>query len=239
MKRLIILFFILISLTGFDKYNRVSQKGLRILFVGNSLTYTNDLPAMIKEIGELDGVTITYHSFLYPDYSLEDHWNDGKVKAEIEKNHYDFVVAQQGPSALPESQVLLMESARKLADLCNKHRTKLALYMVWPSKARAFDHDNVILSYTKAANATSSLLCPAGQAWKYAWEKDPGLPLYSPDNFHPSVTGSVLAALTIYAALIDKKRFDFISLDKCSWKKNISGEQLDVLKQAALRTLIK
>ncbi len=39
---------------------------LHILFVGNSLTYTNDLPVLIKELGLRDGMTITYSSLLFP-----------------------------------------------------------------------------------------------------------------------------------------------------------------------------
>lgn len=79
-----------------------TSKSLRILFVGNSLTYTNDLPALVKEMAKQDNVTIISTSFLFPDYSLEDHWNEGRVKAEIDKGGYDFVIAQQGPSALTE-----------------------------------------------------------------------------------------------------------------------------------------
>ncbi|MEI9909357.1 MAG: SGNH/GDSL hydrolase family protein [Bacteroidota bacterium] len=216
-----------------------TDKILRILFVGNSLTYTNDLPALVTEIGKLDGTTITYTSFLLPDYSLEDHWNDGKAKAEIDKGGYDYVVAQQGPSALAESQSLLLEYAKKFADVCKKNKSKLALFMVWPSKARSVDHDNVIISYTNAADKTSSILCPAGLAWKYAWQLQPELPLYSPDNFHPGVAGSVLAAFIIYGALAEKKDFDFVKYDNCSWKNEITNERLNILEQAALKALNK
>ncbi|HEY6502769.1 MAG TPA: hypothetical protein VIZ28_02225 [Chitinophagaceae bacterium] len=216
-----------------------TAKSWRLLFAGNSLTYFNDLPAMITEMAKQDGVTITYTSFLFPNYALEDHWNEGKVQSELEKGGYDFMVAQQGPSGAPESQVLLLDYAKKYAGECNKNKSKLALYMVWPSKARSFDHDNVINSYTNAATKTASLLCPAGLAWKYAWQTDPELPLYSPDNFHPSTTGSVLAALTIYGSLAGKKNFDFIQYENCSWKNEISKDRLNVLVQAAVKALSK
>jgi hypothetical protein len=230
-------FLLLLFLCSFTvPRNDGAGKSLRILFVGNSLTYVNDLPSMIKEMGKQDNITITYTSFIFPDYSLEDHWNEGKVKAEIEKGGYDFVIAQQGPSALAESQVLLLDYAKRFAELCNKNKSKLALYMVWPSKARSFDLDNVISSYTNAATKTSSLLCPAGLAWKKAWEAESSLPLYSPDNFHPSVTGSVLAALTIYKVIADKINYDFIQYDNCSWKNEVSKDRLELLKQAALKT---
>jgi hypothetical protein len=194
---------------------------------------------MISEIGKQDGAVITYTSFLYPDYSLEDHWNDGKVKSEIEKGGYDFVVAQQGPSALPESQILLIDYAKRFAEVCRNNKSKFVLYMVWPSKARSFDLDNVIKSYANAASQTQAILCPAGLAWKYAWQADSALSLYSADNFHPSVIGSVLAALTIYGAVAEKKEFDFIKEEKCSWKNDISKAQSGVLKRAALKAMNK
>ncbi len=209
---------------------------LRILFVGNSLTYTNDLPFLLKELAEQDLVDITYTAFLLPNYALEDHLNKGIIQREIETGNYDVVVAQQGPSALPESQVLLMRDAKILADLCKKSgHTRLALYMVWPSISRSFDLDNVIYSYTQAAQQTESLLCPAGLAWKYA----PDLPLYSPDNFHPSLAGSVLAAFTIYGALKDKKDFSFVQYNHISWKSAISEAQFEKMKEAALKALKK
>lgn len=214
-------------------------KDLKILFVGNSLTYVNDLPALVTELAKQDGSTFTYTSFLLPDYSLEDHWNEGTVKAEIEKGRYDFVVAQQGPSALPESQVLLLDYTKRFAEVCSKSKSKLSLYMVWPSKARSFDLDNVISSYTKAAEKTSSLLSPAGLGWKYAWQADSTLPLYSPDNFHPSIAGSVLSALIIYGSLTGKNNFEFIQYGNCSWKNQVSEERLKVLKQAALKAINK
>ena len=218
----------------------VSKKSvLKILFVGNSLTYTNDLPQLVQEMGKYDNVNIEYSAFLFPNYSLEDHWNEGKVQKEIEKGHYDFVVAQQGPSALPESQVLLLEYARRLAEVCRKNNVPMALYMVWPSSSRFFDLDNIIDSYTQAAKQTQSMLCPAGLAWKYAWQSTPSLPLYGNDNFHPSMTGSVLAAFTVYGTLTNKTNFDFLTTAKSPWSNEISEKNLELLKQAALKAMTK
>jgi hypothetical protein len=235
-----ILLLVVFLCTGFaNRCNAATKDTIRILFVGNSLTYANHLPELIKEIARQDGTAISYTSFLYPDYSLEDHWNEGKVASEIEKGGYDFVVAQQGPSALPESQVLLLDYTKRFSELCNKNKSKLALYMVWPSKARSFDWDNVIISYANAAGKTASLLCPAGLAWKYAWQADSSLPLYSPDNFHPSLTGSVLAALIIYGSLMGKDNFDFVEFSNYMWKNEMTEGRWEVLKQSALKALNK
>ena len=213
-------------------------KELKILFVGNSLTYANDLPGLVKEIALLDNITVTFKSYSKPDYSLEDHWNEDLVQRELKKKkRYHFVVLQQGPSALQESQALLTEYALKFAELSRLCDATPALYMVWPSAKRSFDHSGVIHSYSNAAEKTGSLLCPAGTAWKYAWDVDPALPLYGPDAFHPSKTGSVLAALAIYGALTGKKDFGFIDQSGCSWKDEISEEQFGILKAAAAKAL--
>ncbi|AXE17651.1 SGNH/GDSL hydrolase family protein [Runella rosea] len=237
LRSLIVLF---IFFSGCTNANEIASKksALKILFVGNSLTYTNDLPQLVQEIGKYDSVSIEYTMLSFPNYSLEDHWKEGKVQKEIETGRYDFVVAQQGPSALPESQVLLLEYARRLAEVCKKNNTSMAIYMVWPSSTRFLDLDNVIYSYTQAAKQTQSLLCPAGLAWKYAWQSTPSLPLYGNDNFHPSMTGSVLAAFTVYGTLIKKSNFDFLTAEKSPWTE-ISKKNLDTLKQAALKAMEK
>lgn len=212
-------------------------KDLKVLFIGNSLTYTNNLPALVEEMATLDGKKISTHSIVLANYSIEDHWNEGVAEAEIKKGGYDFVIFQQGPSALPESQFLLLEYAGRFAKVCRENNSKMALYMVWPSKARLFDLDNVIRSYTNAAEKTGSLLCPAGLSWKYAWQASPSTSLYGPDDFHPGIDGSVLAALTVYAVLTSKKDFDFIKHNKCSWKAEIDKNKLEILTTAALKAI--
>ncbi|MBC7949867.1 MAG: SGNH/GDSL hydrolase family protein [Chitinophagaceae bacterium] len=226
-----------LCLLFFAFFSGTIAKQWKILFVGNSLTYANDVPSIINELARQEGREMTSSSFLFPDYSLEDHWNEGKVKAELEKGDYDFVVAQQGPSALPESRVLLIDYSNRFAEASKTNKAKFALYMVWPSRARSFDMDKVITSYSQAAEKTGSILCPAGKAWKLAWQSEPTLPLYSPDNFHPSMMGSVLAAFTIYATLANKKDLDFIRYELSTWKDEISEAQFGVLKAAAVRSI--
>ncbi len=211
-----------------------ARPDLNILFVGNSLTYVNDLPSLVKQIAKLDDVNISYKTVAFPDFSLDDHMADGTMQATLDGEQFDLLIAQQGPSALQESQELLLASSLEFAKRCKARNTTFGLYMVWPSKQRSFDLDNSILSYTNAAKASNALLCPAGLAWKLAWEKDAKLPLYGPDQFHPGIHGSVLAAMTIYVAVKQKKDLDFIK--KSEWK-TISQGQLDIMKDAALRSV--
>ncbi len=169
----------------------------RILFIGNSLTYSNDLPAMVCAMARSAGRQATCESVAKPDYGLEEHWNEREAREAIARG-WDVVVLQQGPSALPESRQLLIDYTRRFDSEIKKAGARTALFMVWPSRARRGDFPGVSQSYAAAAKAVTGLLIPAGEAWRAAWAVDPGLPLYSPDGFHPSPMGTYLSALVIY-----------------------------------------
>ena len=77
---------------------------LSVLFVGNSLTYTNDMPVMLQVIAEVAGKSFEYRSLTAPNFSLEDHWVRG-ARDLITDLKADVVVLQQGPSSLPENQI--------------------------------------------------------------------------------------------------------------------------------------
>ena len=208
---------------------------IRLLFVGNSLTYTNNIPALVTELGKHDSVLIQYNMIAYPDYGLDDHLADGKLQAAIQKGNYTYVIIQQGPSALPASQAALMLSVKKIKEYCDRTSdTKLALYMVWPSKARFYDFDNVIYSYANAAVKNQAIVCPAGLAWKKLWAADPAIPLYGPDGFHPDLTGSLLAAMTIYGKLISKRGIVVLQDENASWRKQIPLQVLKLLQLSAI-----
>jgi len=177
----------------------------RVLFVGNSLTYANDLPGMVKALADSTGVERTYiETVAFPNFALEDHWAVGDAKAAIARGGWRFVIMQQGPSALPESRVNLLEWAERFAIEIRRAAGVPAMYTVWPSVARSFDFDRVIESYHLAADSIRGMELPAGGAWLAAWRRDPSLALYGPDGFHPSVLGSYVAALTIFGRLYDR-----------------------------------
>jgi hypothetical protein len=175
---------------------------LRVLFIGNSLTYANDLPNLVEQLAAAVGEsTIATESVVFGNYSLQDHWIQGDAARAIEQGGWDAVVLQQGPSALPESRALLVQYARIFAEKIRAVGAQPALYMVWPELSRSGAWDSVTNSYADAARAVDGMLLPAGEALREARRRDPGLQLFAADGFHPSPLGSYLAAVVIYAAL--------------------------------------
>ena len=75
----------------------------RVLFVGNSLTYANDLPAMVATLARAAGKPMQVDSVALPDFGLEEHWQQGDARRAIARGGWTYVVLQQGPSALPDS----------------------------------------------------------------------------------------------------------------------------------------
>ena len=179
---------------------------LRIGFVGNSLTYVNDLPGMLAALSRAagDSPPIETESVAYPNYALEDHLAQGDAVEMIRRGGWDVIALQQGPSTLPESRENLIEYSRRFALIIRDEGAEPALYGVWPEKARLYALDAGIESYRAAADSIRGIHFEAARTWKTAWTHDPTLPLYGPDDFHPSPLGTYAAAVTIYAVVRER-----------------------------------
>lgn len=193
-----------------DVEDPLPDADMRVLFIGNSLTYTNRLPEMVQTIAEASGHTLAQGMVAAPNVSLEDHWLSG-VERTINSVKADVVVMQQGPSSLPQNQEYLRFWTERMSESIRQAGGVPALYMVWPEATRAYAFDAVYESYLGAATAVNGLFMPAGLAWLYAWQQDPELELYGPDGFHPTPLGSAVAALTIYRILFNEDVTDLPS----------------------------
>lgn len=178
-----------------------AQEEKSILFVGNSLTYYNDLPKLVEELSKGSSLTVKTTCLCSPNYALEDHLNEKKLQTMVATDNYDYVIVQQGPSSRQEGRDMLIRDGATLKELCLNTKTRLAFYMVWPSKTYFQSFNEVIQSYTLAAEKNEALLCKVGAAWKIYFEETNDYSLYSEDGFHPSRSGSFLAAWVICAAL--------------------------------------
>jgi hypothetical protein len=177
-----------------------ADRSLDLLFIGNSLTSTNDLPAMVEALATSAGSErCRCEAVTFGNYALRDHWAQGDALAAIHRGGWDLVVLQQGPSSLPGSRLNLIEYTRRFAGPIREIGARPALYMVWPTPDRATYWDDVTNSYTDAADAVEGMLFPAGEAFREALRRRPQLELFSGDGYHPSAAGTYLAALVIYA----------------------------------------
>ncbi len=175
---------------------------ISILFVGNSLTYANDLPELVKEYALEKGCEARTRQLAFPDYALEDHWNDGKLQEMIRTGEFDFVVVQQGPSSQEEGRRMLLEYGMKIKQACERSGSRLAFFMVWPARRHFHNFDGAIRNYSDAASHTNAILCPVGRVWKAHFDSTGDFSYYGADGFHPSPAGSRAAAKIILDSLL-------------------------------------
>lgn len=172
---------------------------IHALFLGNSLTEGNDVPAIVQALAQLQGVTFTYDERTPGGWNLQDHWNANHGEL-LRTAEFDVLIMQQGPSTLPSSQVNLRSWAVIWSDFARTRGTVPALFMVWPTVDHAGGFALVSQSYRHAAVEARAAIFPAGEAWNAALNRRPGLNLYL-DDLHARPNGSLLAAMVIARGL--------------------------------------
>lgn len=178
--------------------------GTHVLFIGNSLTYVNDLPGTLSALALTTGDTIRAASVALPDYALVDHLQHGGAMQAIASGSWQFVVLQQGPSSLQVNRDSLIEMSRLFDVAIRRNGARTALFSVWPQTVNATTFPRAIESYRLAAVAVGGVYLPVGAAWQTALTEDATLPLYSGDGLHPSELGTYLAALVMYERFTGK-----------------------------------
>src|SRR5438046_2959703 len=93
--------FMLLCLLGFVE----ETKPKRLLFIGNSLTNTNDLPLLVQAMYvAVKQPKPVVESITLGGASLGDHWQNHSTREAIISKKWDYIILQQGPSSLAESQ---------------------------------------------------------------------------------------------------------------------------------------
>jgi hypothetical protein len=179
-------------------------EGTRVLFIGNSYLYTADIPGIVQALADsAGGEKLAVATVAGPDLALVDHWTEGTAVRRIRAGGWKWVVLQQGPSSTEINRDSLRLTTGWFASEIRSAGGVPALFSAWPSAARRQDFPRAIDSYRLAAQDVGGVLLPVAAAWLEAWESDSAMELYA-DGLHPSAAGAYLAALVIYARLLDK-----------------------------------
>jgi hypothetical protein len=231
---------------GLPNAKLAQPRELRVLFVGNSLTSTNDLPDLVKALATTAGVKMQVAALTHGGYSLEDHWNDGRARRLLASARWDYLVMQQGPSTRPESQLHLRLWATRWANEARRQGVTPVLYMAWPFQNQKNGFELVSQSYRLAALASGSGILPAGEVWAEMLRLDPTTELYQADQLHPTLAGSQVAATVIAQGLLaaqpntapalDTMPADLQATLRQAWVRQV---QLEAARQRAARLSLK
>jgi len=205
------------SLRGDISLARSTEDGVRVLFVGNSFTYSNDMPALVRDLAAADEAAprIIAVQYVAPNWGLEPASKDDGLDRLLREVEWDVVVLQER-SALPslpaDARVDKMDRyVYGLAARVGAAGAETVLFMTWgyeDGDDGQADGDTfsgmqarVARAYAELGASVGARVAPVGLAWAEAVRRVPTMRLWRHDGRHPSRSGSYLAACVFYALL--------------------------------------
>ncbi len=203
-------------------------KKARVLFLGNSYTYVNNMPQIVAGMATSTGDTLEWEMEAPGGFLLSGHYTSMTSKNKIKQGNWDYVVLQEQSQqpALPYSEFRFTSLYAHLLDsLINVSNTcaETIFYMTWGRKngdasmcptysPQGWPHfctylgmDSVIRArYETIANDNQAIVSPVGAVWRIIRLQHPNIELYDADESHPSMAGSYAAACAFYTAIFRK-----------------------------------
>lgn len=213
------------------------EKALKIIFVGNSLTFENSLPNVVAELLEQSpdelGNALKIYQIINGGLTLENHWQFG-VALDTLRNRgpWDYVVLQEQSTRSQQGEPQMFHYAQLFADEIKKEGAKILIYGTWTGHSLRSKQNQANLNerFSSIANITDGQVVPAGACWWHFQEKHRGVELYS-DEIHPSPAGTYLAACAFYCVLTGKSPTSLITSGEVS--KSLSNKDRILLAQTA------
>lgn len=207
---LVLILFVVISCS-----KSTESDSLKILFIGNSYTYYNSSPELVRALinEKFPNKIIEIKLISQGGMTLKHHWEEGRAVEAIKSNDWDYVILQEqsklGMGLVIDNDVYFgqtdnfYEYARKFDTEIKNSGAQTAFFMTWSIKQRPEEQDILTHAYSTIAKELKAKLIPVGLVWdKVRIEKE--FDLYVNDGSHPSVYGSYLVATSIFSSLIDE-----------------------------------
>jgi len=202
-----------------------------VLFVGNSLTYCNDLDLHVKAFMEeaAPGMAIQTDRVVKGGASLKTLWTKTDAKRSIASGGFDTVVLQED---LPETNVASFhEYARRFHEVIKAAGSRTVFLMTWPYKRLGWiTTEGIAEAHQEIAVRLGAEVAPAGLAWQRA--QSSRIRLYGNDGEHPSPCGTYLAAAVAFSVLWRRSPVGLT----CSAARSVSTKDAKKLQEIAWAT---
>ncbi len=216
MKKKYILFLL------FVWFNVQAQTTKKVMFVGNSYIQYNNLPNLISQAAQTTNDVLIYDSNLIGGSSFIDHAFNQITINKINSNQWDYVVLQEQSQkpAFPINYVnyYVYPYATQLTQIITQNYACSVpiFYTTWGRQNGdpqiCFNGvcsyevmDNLLQErYHQMAVTNKGIISPVAQVWRYIRANHPNINLYTSDQSHPSLEGSMAAAYTFYAVIFRK-----------------------------------
>ena len=195
------------------------MKPIRVLFIGNSYTFFNNLPDLLEDLSKGSEGTRPVETEISArgGATLQWHYVAGKAVEKIREGKWDYVVLQEqsllGAKLLngkPDinDPMFFQQYVRAFSAEIEKAGATTMLMLTWARKQTPEKQARLNASYFSIAQEVGAVVAPVGIAWNEAHQGKADLDLYTADGSHPAPAGSYLAACVLYATLFDRSPED-------------------------------
>ena len=174
----------------------------KILFIGNSHTYMNDMPELTRQMienitkEECEVFMLAYSARTLKWHMEEEYFSE---RFNILHGHYDYCIIQEYAHPLPDFEDTV-KYTHEIIDLCKKVNTTPIIFETWAEKERPENQQEMNRRYRKIATDENITLAPVGEVWSNVSKeiKDiTGADLYYKDGAHASALGDYLVSMVL------------------------------------------
>ncbi|MFN8411125.1 MAG: hypothetical protein U0Z26_01930 [Anaerolineales bacterium] len=212
---------------------------IRILFLGNSYTFVNDLPATLTALAKSGGHKIETGISAEGGMTLANHVDSANTANQLTSSKWDIVVLQE-QSQIPSVKQMRMDqmypAARKLVPQIEAVGARPLFFITWGHRNGWPENGlttyesmqaQINRGYMNISYELNAEMSPIGFAWEETVKTHPEINLWQDDGSHPTAEGTYLAACVFYATLFRE------SPEGLSYHANISKENATILQKIA------
>ena len=178
----------------------MESKHLRILFIGNSHTYMNDLPACVKALAREEGYSCEVTMLAHGGWYLSQHVKEPQTKFNMMHGDYDYIVLQEHSHPFDRTDNY-RSAVKTISAWADKAGSRIVIYGTWARKDDKASQDYMNNINREIADKNGAILAPVGEHWWSYIDSRPDLELYDEDGAHASRAGTEFAAKIIWTAI--------------------------------------
>jgi hypothetical protein len=176
---------------------------IRVLFIGNSLTYYNDLPGLVQQFSAREEHPMVIDAVTVANATLDFHWNYSAAKKHLERGGWDYVVLQEYSTRPVTDRAATRDDYREWAAEVQRIGAKPIIFENWTHKLEEKNAGYMHQTYLLVHDDIGGQLSPIGQVWLRCLREHPEIPMYV-DEKHPTTAGTYLAACVLYKTFYNK-----------------------------------
>jgi hypothetical protein len=181
--------------------SELAAADVRILFVGNSHTSYQNLPAIVcSMVRHAKPGTTVAHQMVFVTH-LEDAASNPQIRAEVERRPWTHVILQAQKVSMSGRYTYPTLDGIELAKAAKAKGAKTYFFAEWGRRGVADERERTEKIYQEMALAAGVAVIPVGRVWDAALAEDPDRPLHDADGNHESATGAYLTALALASTI--------------------------------------